>query len=164
MHRHWTISALGLAAGVALLLGGLIMSWWSYPDGDLAVSIGLREARMCRAGQAADACSTVSLQRLTSVDHLSWLRAGTGAYAAAWMAAILSLAVGGLSAARKTSRLLGMTSLVAAASAGTVGLLFVTWVPADLARDPGLGMVLYFAGVLLAAASAVLSQRPAPAA
>lgn len=158
MRRHWTISALGLAAGVALLLGGLIMSWWSYADGDLAVSIGLREARMCRAGQGADACSTVSLQRLTSVDHLSWLRAGTGAYAAAWMAAILSLSTAGLAAARKGSRLLGTTALVAAASAGTVGLLFVTWVPADLAREVGSGMVLYFAGVVLAAASAVLSR------
>lgn len=164
MHRHWTISALGFAAGIALLLGGMIMSWWSYPDGDLVVSIGLREARMCRAAQGPDLCSTVSLERLTSVDHLSWLRAGTGAYAAAWMAAILSLAMAGLYAARKTSRLLSMTTLVAAASAGTVGLLFVTWVPADLARGPGLGMVLYFAGVLLAAVCAVLSQRPVPAA
>jgi hypothetical protein len=158
MRRHWTISALGLAAGVALLLGGLIMSWWSYADGDMSVSIGLREARMCRAGQAADACSAVSLQRLTSVENLAWLRAGTGAYAAAWMAAILSLATAGMAAARKGSRLLAGTALVAAASAGTVGLLFVTWVPADLGKAPGAGMVLYFAGVLLAAVSAALSR------
>lgn len=158
MRRHWTISALGLAAGVALLLGGLIMSWWSYADGDLAVSIGLREARMCRAGQAADACSTVPLQRLNSVDNLSWVRAGTGAYAAAWMAAILSLATGGLAAARKASRMLGTTALVAVASAATVGLLFVTWVPADLSKGLGWGMVLYFAGVVLGAASAALSR------
>lgn len=161
MRRHWIISALGFAAGITLLLGGLVMSWWSYPDGELQVSLGLREAHMCREAPGPDACSAVSLQRVTSPEHLSWIRAGAGAYAAAWMAAILSLAAGGLSAARKASRLLNLTTLVAAATAGTVGLLFVTWVPEDLARGPGLGMVLYFAGVLLAAACVGLPQRRA---
>lgn len=146
---------LGLAAGIALLLGGLVMSWWSYTDGDLAVSIGLREAHMCR-GQGADACTSVSLQRLSSSGETGWLRAGAGSYAAAWMAAILSLAMAGMGAAGKRSQLLGRTTLVAAVSAAVVGALFLSWVPADVARRPAPGMALYFAGATLAGACAIL--------
>jgi hypothetical protein len=160
MHRHWILTVLGLAAGIALLLGGLVMSWWSYTDGGLNVSIGLREAHMCR-GQGTDACSTVALQRLTSSSDLGWLRAGSGAFAASWMAAILSLAMAGLAAAGKRSQFLTRTTLVAAACAVVVGLMFVIWVPADLARGAGLGMILYFAGAVLAAACAILDLRRA---
>ena len=162
MHRHWILSVLGLVAGVSLLLGGLVMSWWSYADGGLTVSIGLREAQMCRADQGADACTAVALQRLSSSDSVDWLRAGTGSYAAAWMAAILSLAMAGMAAAGKRSPLLTRTMLVAAASAAVVGGLFLVWVPADLARQPDVGMALYFAGAVLAAACAILALRGGP--
>jgi hypothetical protein len=147
---------LALAAGIALLLGSLAMSWWSYADGGLTVSIGLREAHMCRTGQGADACTAVSLHRLSSSGNLGWLRAGTGSYAAAWMAAVLSLAMAGMAAAGKRSLLLTRTTLVAAVSAAGVGALFLVWVPADLARRPDLGMVLYFAGATGAGAGAIL--------
>jgi hypothetical protein len=157
MYRHWILSVLGLAAGISLLLGGLAMSWWSYVDGGLTVSIGLREAHMCRSGQGADACTAVSLQRLSSSGSLGWLRAGTGSYAAAWIAAILSLAMGGLCAAGKHSRLLARTTLVAAVCAAVVGAAFLVWVPADLARRPDLGMLLYFVGATLAGACAILA-------
>jgi hypothetical protein len=156
MHRHWIPSVLGLAAGISLLLGSLVMSWWSYGDGDLTVSIGLREAYMCRAGQGADACQAVSLHRLSSAGRLGWLRAGTGSYAAAWMAAILSLASAGLAAAGKRSLLLGRTTLVAAVSAAVVGAMFLIWAPADVARQPALGMPLYFIGATLSGACAIL--------
>jgi hypothetical protein len=162
MHRHWILSVLGFAAGVSLLLGGLVMSWWSYADGGLTVSIGLREAQMCRADQAADACTTVTLQRLSSSDSVDWLRAGTGSYAAAWMAAILSLAMAGMATAGKRSLLLTRTTLVAAASAAVAGGLFLVWVPADLARQPDLGMALYFAGAVLAAVCGILALRGGP--
>jgi hypothetical protein len=159
MYRHWILSVLGLAAGISLLLGSLAMSWWSYADGGLTVSIGLREAHMCRAGQEADPCTAVTLQRLSSSGRVDWLRAGTGSYAAAWMAAILSLAMAGMAAAGKRSRLLTRTTLVAAASAAVVGGLFLVWVPADLARQPDVGMALYFAGAALAATCAILALR-----
>lgn len=162
MYRHWILSVLGLAAGVSLLLGGLILSWWSYADGELTVSIGLREAQMCRGDQAADACKTVPLQRLSSAGSGDWLRAGTGSYAAAWIAAILSLAMAGMAAAGKRSLLLTRTTLVAAACAGVVGGLFLVWVPADVARQPAAGMMLYFAGAALAAACGILALRGGP--
>ncbi|HWN69449.1 MAG TPA: hypothetical protein VNM90_17530, partial [Haliangium sp.] len=112
MDRHRILSVLGLAAGISLLLGSLVLSWWSYADGGLTVSIGLREARMCRAEQGADGCTAVGLQRLSSSGSVDWLRAGTGSFAAAWMAAILSLAMAGMGAAGKRSLLLTRTTLV----------------------------------------------------
>lgn len=156
MHRQWIASALGLAAGIALLLGSLVLSWWSYGDGELAVSIGLREAHMCRQGPGPDACQAVSLQRLSSGGRVGWLRAGTGSYAAAWIAAMLSLASAGLAAAGKRSLLLDRTTLVAAVSAAVVGAMFLIWAPADVARQPALGMPLYFVGATLAGACAIL--------
>jgi hypothetical protein len=162
MYRHWILSVLGLAAGVSLLLGSMVMSWWSYADAGLTVSIGLREAQMCRDDQGADACKAVPLQRLSSSGRVDWLRAGTGSYAAGWMAAILSLAMAGMAAAGKRSPLPTKTALVAAASAAVVGGLFLVWVPADLARQPALGMALYFAGAALAAACAILALRGGP--
>jgi hypothetical protein len=162
MYRHWILSVLGLAAGVSLLLGSMVMSWWSYADDGLTVSIGLHEAQMCRDDQGEDACKAVPLQRLSSSGSVDWLRAGTGSYAAAWMAAILSLAMAGMAAAGKRSSLLIRTALVAAASAAVVGGLFLVWVPADLARQADLGMALYFVGAALAAACAILALRGGP--
>lgn len=147
---------LGLAAGISLLLGGLVSSWWSYRDGELMVSIGLREAQMCRVAQGADACTAVSLQRLSAPGSLGWLRAGTGSYAAAWMAAILSLAMAGLAAAGKRAPILTRTTLVAAVSAAVVGALFLVWAPADVARQADVGMLLYFVGATLAGACAIV--------
>lgn len=161
MRRAWLVVVLGLGAGLLLLIGGFTMGWWTYADGELEVAIGLREARMCRPGQSDRACSAVSLQRLISGDDVRWLRAGTGSYAVAWMAAMLSLAMAGLRAAGKASRLLARTGLVAAVSAGVVGALFVAWAPADVAREAGYGMGLYFGGAALAAACAVLGLRGA---
>jgi hypothetical protein len=153
---------LGLAAGISLLLGSLVMSWWSYDDGGLTVSIGLREAQMCRVEQGADACTAVSLHRLSSPGSLGWLRAGTGSYAAAWMAAVLSLAMGGLAAAGKRAPLLTKTTLVAAVCAAVVGALFLVWAPADVARQPDVGMLLYFGGATLAGACAIVGLLGAP--
>lgn len=156
MRSAWLVVILGLVAGVLFLLGGFTLGWWTYADGELQVSIGLREARMCRPGPAEEACSVVSLRRLISGDDVRWLRAGTGSYAAAWIAAMLSLAMAGLTAAGKRSRLLARTGLVAAASAGVVGALFVMWAPPDVAREAGYGAGLYFLGAVLAAACAGL--------
>ena len=49
MRTTWMLVPLGLAAGIALLLGGLVLAWWAHQEGALSVSVALNEARMCRA-------------------------------------------------------------------------------------------------------------------
>lgn len=161
MNRSWILAALALLAAIMLLLGGLVVGWWSQEDrladgtGTLQTVVGLREARLCRDGT----CAAVSLDRLGGARELAWMRAGSGAYAAAWIAAVLCLALAGMAAAGTSSRLLRRTALVATLSAGVVGALFVCWAPPYASGSPGPGLWLYAAGVLAALAAILLDLR-----
>ncbi len=160
MTRYWMISALGFAAALCLLIGGFSTSWWAYTDGQLDTHIGLREAQLCREA----ACSSVVLPRLgtdAGGQDWRWVRAGTGTYAAAWIAGILCFAVAGMSAARRSSSLLSRTVTVATMCAALSGGLFITWAPAFVARQPGVSMWLYFVGVAFAAVVSVTAAARA---
>lgn len=162
MKKSWILAIVALLAAIMLLLGGLVLGWWSQEPrsaedaGALQTVIGLREARLCRDDGT---CAAVSLDRLGSTRELAWIRAGSGAYAAAWITAVLCLALAGMAAAGKSSRLLRRTTLVAAVSAGVVGALFVGWAPPYVSGSPGPGLWLYAAGVLAALAAFFLDLR-----
>lgn len=155
MKKPWLIAALGLAAAVMFLLGGLVLGWWSHADGELHTVVGLRQARLCRDG----ACASVSLDRLGGARDLGWIRIGLGAYAAAWVAAVLCLAMAGTAAAGKAAPLLSRTALVAVVSAGVMGLLFVLRAPPYVPGSPGPGLVLYAAAALAGGVAVVLDLR-----
>ena len=156
MKKPWIITALGLIACASLLLGGLLMGWWSQEDEGLRTFVGLRHAQLCRDG----VCTSVALQKLGGMRDLGWIRAGLGAYAAAWIGGVLCLALAAAAAAGKAaSPLLARTTLVAVASAALVGIVFLVQAPAYVSGAPGPGMGLYFGGTLLGVATAVLALR-----
>ncbi len=143
-----------------------MVPWWSHVEGEppqaLEVRIGLREASMCRPAEADGECAAVALTRLTSAAGYGWVRAGLGAYAGAWMAAMLGLALAGVTAAGRRAPGLTRTALVAALGALAAGGCFIAWAPPELARGPSYGPWLYAAGgILLAVAAALALRRPA---
>ncbi|ACY14413.1 hypothetical protein [Haliangium ochraceum] len=165
MQRYWIIVMIGFVAGISLLSGGLVLDWWAHSEGGLEVTVGMREARMCRTdgslGPDTEPCSVVSLRRVSTDQDLDWLRAGTAGYAAAWIAAILCLAMAGYAAAGRSSLLLSRTALVASLCVALCGVGFVQWAPDNAARGPSAGLFVYFLGSVLGLLCAYLAGQRA---
>lgn len=156
MKKPWIITALGLTACVSLLFGGMLVGWWSQGGDGLRTFVGLRDAQLCRDGT----CASVPLHKLGGTQDLGWIRAGLAAYAAAWIAAVLCLALAAAAAAGKgLPPMLARTALVAVVSAAVVGMLFLLQAPSYVSGSPGPGMGLYFGGTLAGAVTAVLALR-----
>ncbi|WP_428261942.1 hypothetical protein [Haliangium sp.] len=159
MSKPWLLIATAVVAALSLFAGTFSVAWWVHDDGALKVDVGLLEARTCQSQAPDEPCATVALGRLVSAPDLRWVRVGTGAYAAAWMAAVLCLAMAGMAAAGKRSGLLSRTALVAVASTLTTGIMFVVWAPVDVARGPSVSMACFLAGAALGLVAVALSLR-----
>ncbi len=144
--------ALLLLSALALVLGALVLPWWTGAIEGGSFTIDLRHMTMClhnhcgspKALSAADASAT------------PWAKVGIATMAASLMAALLSTGVAMRLMLGKPTKTLPWLAGIVALFAGLLGIIFV-WAHPDFGDwTPSYGMASTFAGALGAAAVSIV--------
>ena len=153
--RRISTVLLALGAASALAVAGVGLPWWSTPD----VSIGPTYSMTCFGGD----CQRTSLDW---IGDGTWIRLGVVTWGAGLIAAACLVALAAGVASGRAARLLSKMTLTSTACATGVAAAFVAEFPGGgmtTGMHAAVGAYLHFAGVLVAAAAAMVALRGARA-
>lgn len=153
---RWIIVVLALAGASLFALSVIGGAWWTI--GDL-VSVGPFGSRRC-FGDGGD-CRGSGLGWIGGDSR--WMRIGMATWAAGMIAMLALATLAATAASKRAPKLLAKLVLSAVGTAALVGIAFVALFPGVEAAVLGRGSILFFAGVVLGLASAVLLIRAANA-